>query len=96
DSYFIPLLMSTTSNCADVLLDWQIKNWKKLMQMYDPNAEMLSKEVAYMYWQSSRESLGKIRKLFSDKKNRRGDIEMQIVQAQESVQSTIRFREINA
>ena len=96
DSYFIPLLMSTTSNCADVLLDWQIKNWKKLMQMYDPNTEMLSKEVAYMYWQSSRESLGKIRKLFSDKKNRRGDIEMQIVQAQESVQSTIRFREINA
>jgi tricorn protease interacting factor F2/3 len=91
DSIFIPLQMPKTNVGRQMLLEWEMANWKRLMEIYDPSANMLSNLAIALSTITDKKAKDRISKFFSDSNNVRGDIERDIKIAMESIDANIMF-----
>lgn len=95
DSIFIPIQTSKTALGRKLLLKWQMANWHKLMELYDPSANMLSGLTLALSTQADADARNKIVRFFSNPKNLRGDIERDVKIAIESIDANIKVLAAN-
>ncbi len=91
DAYLIPVVVSGTTTARRMMLTWTMKNWRRFMSLYAPSAEFLSKFVLNLAANTDYESLKTVKRFFSDRRNRRPDIENAIWQTIEMIEANINF-----
>jgi hypothetical protein len=96
DSIYIPGSMAGNPIGKDLLWDWTRENWKLLVKRNPSGGHMLKGYVGNLETISSAESLERIMHFFSDKRNRRSDIDLAIEQAFEMIEINVRFVKRNS
>ncbi len=91
DSGFLPQLISRNPIATDLILEWTIRNWSKLIGLYVPDMNTLPKMVMNLGLQHNYRARRKVVQLFSKKANRRQDIELSIKNVLEAIDANIRF-----
>ncbi|EET90513.1 MAG: M1 family metallopeptidase [Candidatus Micrarchaeales archaeon] len=96
DAYAIPAIESGNPACRDVLLEWTVANWKKLMDRYSGgSAHMMPryvKNLAYICSPSDRKSF---MALVSKKGNITDETRMAVKDTIERIDANIKFMDAN-
>jgi tricorn protease interacting factor F2/3 len=96
DAFFVPLVVSRNKIGKDIVLDWYMKNWGKLMKMYPKDISILGlyciTAFDCLYDQKSKDKLSKF---FRDKKNWRSNLKRPFDDTVEEIDANINFMKAN-
>ena len=95
DDFLIPALVSMNKMGKQLMVEWTLKNWKAMMDKHPATIHMLDRFVQNFECIADEKSLARVRKLFSKKSNRRGDIEGPIRVTMEKIEANIAFMKAN-
>ena len=95
DSYLIPEVVSENPATGQILLAWTMSNWKRIRSSYDSGTLMLGRYVRNMEFVHDEQTMEVVRKFFSDRRNRREDIERDIGRTMEIIEANVNFTKKN-
>jgi len=80
---------------SQLFLEWMLKNWKSLMEIFPANNITLKQYVSLLTIEKDKKTRDKLKSFFDKKENRRDDILNIIAIAFENIDSNIHFMQVN-
>ena len=95
DSYMLPAIISSNPVGRRIIWPWTKRNWPRLMRIYNSGTHMLERYASNLSGAAAETERQDIRRFFSNRGNRRTDINLRVKQSLERISANINFMRAN-